>query len=129
GVDCQRAGVDAFGDLQFAHQFQHVTRALDVDLRARALVAHTDLVPAGDVEDAVHAAHRPTHALLVGHVAFVHCSAQPGQVLRFLRATHDGDHLMARLGQLPGYVCTNEASRASQEVFHGVPPITIARIS
>jgi len=74
-----RAGIDAFGNRQLAHQLEHVARALDVDPLHLRGVADADLVPSRHVEDAVRACHRTAHALFVGDVAPVHADAQLGE--------------------------------------------------
>jgi hypothetical protein len=97
GIDCQRAGIHGFGNRQLARQFQYIARAVDVNRRARLLVAPANFIPARDMEHAIGALHRRAHAFLISHVAFGYGNAQPGYILGLFRVAHHRSYTVACL--------------------------------
>ena len=69
--DGDGARVDDARDREVASGFEHVARALHIHPLREPIVAHADLIPRSNVENAVDAFHRRTKARRVGDVADV----------------------------------------------------------
>jgi len=119
GVDRQRAGIDALGNAQFAHQFQHIARPPDVDLFALARIFDANFIPSGDVEHPIDMRHGHAHAFFIGHITLMNRDPQRSQIPGFGRIADHHDHLMARIDQLSRHVSTDETRRPGQKILHG----------
>ena len=75
-----------------------------------------DLVPGRGVEDAVDANHRLTQALAIGDVADMKHHAERLEQRRFLRRSHERDHLMAAPNQLLHELAAEKSRRARDQV-------------
>ena len=118
GVDRQRAGVDAFRDLQLFHELEHVARPLDVDPFPGAGVPHPDLVPSRDVEHAVHPPHGLAHALLFRDISFVNPHPDLNEILGLAWGTHERNHLVIGISQQSHHPPPDEPGRSCDIVFH-----------
>lgn len=129
GEDDEGTGVDDSGHSQLLREFEDVPRAIHVDALGHALVGHTNLIPRGHVEDAIHACHPLARTGFVGDVAGVERCTRLAQVGGIGGVPREGADLMARFEKLPSHAPANEARCACEEVFHGVLLSGLLRIT
>ncbi len=121
-VHGQRAGVDRLRDAQLLGQLEDVAGAVHVDAPGHRPVPGPDLVPGGQVEDAVGALHGVAHALLHRDVALAQHDAQRRQLSGPGRVPGQRHHVVARLHELADQRTADEPCAARDEVPHAQPP-------
>src|SRR6267143_2451226 len=123
GEDGERARVHAFRDPEAFHRIQDVPRALDVDALALRAVLGPDLVPARDVEHAVHSGHRGPERFGNRDVPRADVDAELSEIGSPRRIPDDRDDLVATLDELPDHPTADEARGAGHKVLRPSPPV------
>src|SRR5439155_25289489 len=109
----QRARVNASRNPEFLHRGQDIPRAEDVDAFALPAVSGPYLVPARDVEDAVHPGHGRPKRFGDRDVSRADVDPECPQVLSPCRIPDDGDDLVAGLDELTDHSAADEARGAA----------------
>lgn len=117
GIDGERAGVNAFGNAKFAHEFEHVAGVANIDLFGSGFIACADLVPGREVEDAIYTVHRCAHAFFVSDVAERELDTALDQGLGLGRIANERNDLVPSIGKLARDVTADETGCTGNEVF------------